>query len=205
MTALPVPSASHGAGGPGSGSRVPSVPHVIVVGGGISGLSAAWFLIQSQTALSVTVLESEPVLGGKLAVSDVAGIAVDEGAESFVASRPEALLLARAVGMDRDLVAPRETGSRVWGRGRARALPRGLFMGIPTDLRALAASEVLSVPGLLRVPLDRALHAAELPDDVSVGALVGGRIGREVVDRMVEPLLGGVYAGRADTLSMAAT
>lgn len=205
VTALPTPHAPHDPGGQGSGSWVPTIPHVIVIGGGISGLSAAWFLVQSQTPLSVTVLESTSVLGGKLSVSDVAGISVDEGAESFVASRPEALLLARAVGMERDLATPRETGSRVWSRGRARALPRGLFTGIPTDLRALAASEVISMAGLLRIPLDHAMPAAELAEDVSVGDLVGRRLGREVVDRLVEPLLGSVYAGRADTLSMAAT
>jgi oxygen-dependent protoporphyrinogen oxidase len=186
---------------------MPSRPgaHVVVVGGGISGLAAAWQLIRSHPDVVVTVLEGAPTLGGKLAVSDVAGIAVDEGAESFVASRPEALKLAREVGLETELVAPLEFRANVYSRGRVRAMPRGQFMGVPTDLRSLAASELMSLPGLLRVPLDRTLPATELADDVSVGELVAARVGREVVDRMVEPLLGGVYAGRADQLSMAAT
>lgn len=182
-----------------------AAPHVVVVGGGISGLAAAWYLIRSHPEVGVTVLESSPVVGGKLAVSDVAGIAVDEGAESFVASRPEAVRLARDVGLETELVAPAEFRGAIYSRGRTRAMPPGQLMGVPTDLRALAASEVMSVAGLLRVPLDRVLPATDLADDVSVGQLVASRMGREVVDRLVEPILGGVYAGRADELSMAAT
>jgi oxygen-dependent protoporphyrinogen oxidase len=178
---------------------------VVVVGGGISGLAAAWYLIRSHPHVSVTVLESSASVGGKLAVSDLAGIAVDEGAESFVASRPEALQLARDVGLETELVAPEVFRAGVYSRGRVRRMPRGQVMGIPTDLRSLAASGVMSGAGLLRVPLDRSLPATDIADDISVGRLVSSRVGREVVDRMVEPLLGGVYAGRADELSMAAT
>jgi oxygen-dependent protoporphyrinogen oxidase len=190
---------------PGDGATPEAGSHVVVVGGGITGLAAAWYLIRTHPHVGVTVLEASPTLGGKLGVSDVAGIAVDEGAESFVASRPEALQLAREVGLETELVVPEVFHASVYSRGRPRPMPRGQFMGIPTDLRALAASELMSAPGLLRVPLDRTLPATELADDVSVGALVAARVGREVVDRMVEPLLGGVYAGRADELSMAAT
>lgn len=181
------------------------MPHVVVVGGGISGLAAAWYLARAHAHVSVTLLESAARLGGKLAVSDVGGIAVDEGAESFVAGRPEALLLARDVGMDAELVAPVQFRGGVWSRGRSRLLPTGQFMGIPTDLRSLAVSEIMSLPGILRIPMDHALAPSVLGEDVAVGSLVAARLGREVVDRMVEPLLGGVYAGRADQLSMAAT
>ena len=178
---------------------------VVVIGGGIAGLAAAWYLMRSNPDLAVTVLEASAAPGGKLAVSEVAGIPVDEGAESFVASRPEALQLAREVGLETELVAPEVFRSTVVSRGRVRAVPRGQFMGVPTDLRSLAASEIVSLPGLLRVPLDRTLPATDFAEDVSVGSLVSARVGREVVDRLVEPLLGGVYAGRADDLSMAAT
>ena len=196
----------------GASSTTPIAPqepaprrHVIVVGGGISGLAAAWYLVRTHSQIEVTLLESAPRVGGKLSVSDVAGIAVDEGAESFVASRPEALRLAREVGLESELVTPVEFQASVYSRGRIRALPRGQFMGIPTDLRSLAASEVLSPAGLLRVPLDRVIGPTPLGADVSVGEFISARVGREVVDRLVEPLLGGVYAGRADALSMQAT
>ena len=178
---------------------------MVVIGAGISGLAAAWFLVRTYPGIEVTVLEAGPQVGGKLSVSDVAGIAVDEGAESFIASRPEALRLAREVGLETELVMPVEFKASVLTRGRVRAMPSGQFMGIPTDLRSLALSEVLSLPGLMRVPLDRVISETPLGEDVSVGTYIAGRVGREVVDRLVEPLLGGVYAGRADSLSMQAT
>ncbi len=179
--------------------------HVVVIGAGISGLAAAWYLTRRQPEVWVTVLEATAEVGGKLAVSDVAGIAVDEGAESFVASRPEALRLAREVGLETELVKPVEYQAALFSRGRVRQLPNGLFMGIPTNLHALAASEVLSPAAVLRIPLDRVLPATALGSDVSVGEFVSARVGREVACRLVEPLLGGVYAGRAEVLSMQAT
>ncbi len=178
---------------------------MVVIGGGISGLAAAWFLSRSHPDVWVSVLEASAEVGGKLSVSDVAGIAVDEGAESFVASRPEALRLAREVGLETELVTPVEYQAAMYSRGRVRQLPRGLFMGIPTDLRALAASDVLSPAGVLRIPLDRVLAPTELGEDISVGKFISARVGREVACRLVEPLLGGVYAGRAEVLSMQAT
>jgi oxygen-dependent protoporphyrinogen oxidase len=195
-------------GAPSDSSAQPAparTHHVVVVGGGISGLAAAWFLVRSHPGIEVTVLESAAQVGGKLAVSDVAGIAVDEGAESFVASRPEALRLAREVGLETELVTPTEFRASVLSRGQIRGMPAGQFMGIPTDMRSLARSEVLSLPGLLRVPLDRVISETPLGEDVAVGSFIAARVGREVVDRLVEPLLGGVYAGRADALSMQAT
>lgn len=199
-------SARRSAAAASSGPPPPSEPqHVIVVGGGIAGLAAAWFLVRSHPGIEVTILESAAHVGGKLAVSDVAGIPVDEGAESFIASRPEALRLAREVGLATELVTPVELQASLFSRGAVRPMPDGQFMGVPTDLRSLARSEALSLPGLLRVPLDRVLPDTPLDDDVAVGQFIGARVGREVVQRLVEPLLGGVYAGRADVLSMQAT
>ncbi|MGH3326706.1 MAG: FAD-dependent oxidoreductase, partial [Streptomycetales bacterium] len=118
--------------------------HVVVVGGGIAGLAAAWFLRRAGgERLHVTVLEGSPAFGGKLQVSDVAGVPVDEGADMMLARRPEGQALAREVGLGEDLVAPATVSARVWSRGRLRPFPAGQGMGVPGDLRALAASGVL--------------------------------------------------------------
>ncbi len=135
---------------------------------------------------------------------------MDEGAESLLARVPEAVALADAVGLGDELVAPATTAAAVWTRGRMRPLPTGTVMGVPADLRALGRSGVLSARGLARVPLDRVLPGGAVTGDAaagdrSVADVVGGRLGAEVVERLVEPLLGGVYAGRADELSFAAT
>jgi oxygen-dependent protoporphyrinogen oxidase len=179
---------------------------VVVVGGGISGLAAALALRQrASTPLAVTVLEGSGSVGGKLASTQVAGISVDAGAESMLARRAEAVDLARDAGLADLLEQPAVAGASVWSRAVMRPLPAGQLMGIPADLRALAASGIVSLPGLARVPLDHVRARTRVTTDISVGRYVEDRLGREVVDRLVEPLLGGVYAGHADELSLDAT
>ncbi|MFC5183361.1 protoporphyrinogen oxidase [Actinomadura harenae] len=178
-------------------------PHVAVVGGGVAGLVAALRLAGG--GVRVTLLEGSPKIGGKLQVSEIAGLPVDEGAEAILARRPEAVDLVRELGHGGDLVHPGTTTASILSHGALRPLPSGQVMGVPSDLRALAASQVLSPAGLARVPLDLVLPETPRGDDVSVADFIGARMGREVVDRLVEPLLGGVYAGRADRLSFEST
>jgi oxygen-dependent protoporphyrinogen oxidase len=188
--------------GGGAGDQT-ALPHVVVVGGGIAGLAAALAVReQSGGRVRVTVIEASPSVGGKLALTEVAGIAVDAGAESMLARRPEGLALTAAAGLADDVVHPAVAGASLWSRGRLRPLPSGTLMGLPGDLRSLAASHTLSRRGLARVPLDRVLRRTPVTGDVSIGSYVTARLGREVVDRLVEPLLGGVYAGHADEISL---
>ena len=183
----------------------PSQRHVVVVGGGIAGLAAAAALRDAGPRVRVTLLEGSAQVGGKLRVSELAGVPVDEGAESLLLRRPEAVDLARAAGLGDDLEDAATTSAAVWSRGRLRPLPAATVMGVPSDLRALAASGLLTARELSRVPLDAWLPRTSYGEDVTVGGYVAARMGRAVVERVVEPLLGGVYAGRADELSMEAT
>ncbi|GHF25126.1 protoporphyrinogen oxidase [Streptomyces mashuensis] len=179
----------------------PGRPHVAVIGGGISGLAAAHRLTGG--GVRVTVLEGSGRVGGKLYAGEIAGMPVDLGAESVLARRTEAVDLARAVGLGDRLQAPAAT-ALLWTRGTLRPLPGGHMMGIPGDLAPLAASGVLSPEGLARVAGDATLPPLDLGEDVALGELVAARMGREVVDRLVEPLLGGVYAGDALRISLRA-
>jgi protoporphyrinogen/coproporphyrinogen III oxidase len=181
----------------------PSRPAVAIVGGGISGLAAAFFL--RDRGVAVTVLEGLPRLGGKLTVSEVAGIAVDEGAEALLARRAEGTDLIAAVGLAGRLEVPGTTAAGIWTRGRLHPLPRRQLMGVPADLGELAGSGILSPPGMARAREDLELPATPRDGDVPVASFVGARFGRELVDRLVDPLLGGVYAGRSDELSYEAT
>jgi len=178
--------------------------HVVVVGGGIAGLAAAYALERTcPPGTTVVVVEGARALGGKLRTSTIEGLAVDEGAEAFLAAVPEGIELARAVGLGADLVHPATGAASIAVDATLRPLPTGTVLGVPGDVESLAASAVLTPAGLARVRAEAAGPA--VTDDVSVGALVRRRLGDEVVDRLVDPLLGGVYAGRADSLSLQAT
>jgi oxygen-dependent protoporphyrinogen oxidase len=176
---------------------------VAVVGGGIAGLAAAYRLRRLRPDLQVTVLEGSGAIGGKLRVSELAGLPVDEGAESILNRRPEAVELVRQVGLGDDLTHPATISAGVWTRGAIRPLPPTV-MGVPADRRALGRSGIVSRRALARMQLDRVMPAFGVGTDVAVGELVGRRLGSEIVDRLVEPLLGGVYAGHASRLSLRA-
>ena len=176
-------------------------PTVAVVGGGIAGLAAAARVRAERPDVEVLVLESSAQVGGKLRLGEVGGVVVDVGAEAMLNRRPEAVALTRTSGLGEDLVHPATTAANLWSRGDLLPMPRTL-MGIPTDLKALADSGVISKPGLARAAMDAVLPASSLDGrDASIGGLVEERFGKEVVDRLVEPLLGGVYAGHAREIS----
>ncbi len=183
--------------------RMNAQPHVVIVGGGISGLAAAFFL--RDEAVRVTVLEGSPRLGGKLSVSEIAGLAIDEGAEALLVTRPEGTALIAEAGLADQRAAPGPTSSAIWTRGALRPLPRRQFMGVPSDMAELARSGVLSGEGVARAGQDLELPPTVREGDVPVAQYVGARQGAEVVDRLVDPLLGGVYAGHSAELSFDAT
>ena len=163
------------------------------MGAGVAGLTAARDL--ADAGHEVVVLEGADEVGGKLRRRAVGGVVVDVGAEAMLNRRPEGVELARALGLE--VVHPTEAASRVWTRDALRPLPRSL-MGAPLDLDQLAESGVLTPEGLARARDERVLP---VEGDVTVGDLVAARFGDEVTDRLVEPLLGGVYAGRAREIS----
>ncbi len=175
-------------------------PRVAVVGGGIAGLTAAREVLVRVPDADVTVYETARDVGGKLRVGEIAGAPVDEGAEAMLYRRPEAADLARAVGLEDRLVHPVLTTAAIWTQGALRPLPPGL-LGIPGDIGQAVRAGLLTRAAGMRARVEHAMRPATLEEDVGVGRLVARRLGAPVRDRIVEPLLGGVYAGHADDLS----
>ncbi|MCD2188069.1 protoporphyrinogen oxidase [Actinomycetospora soli] len=185
-------------------SPAAAAPHVVVVGGGVSGLAAAHRLRTTVgDAATITVLESARVLGGKLAAVDLGGLRVDVGAEAFLARRPEASDRLVELGLADDLVHPSGASSGLRAGGATHALPPRTVMGVPADPPAVGA--LLSDAGRAALAADAELGPVAWSGDDSVGGLVRARLGDEVADRLVDPLLGGVYSGRADALGVRAT
>jgi len=186
---------------------------VVVVGAGITGLTAAFTLATHRRDLDVVVLEASERVGGKILTTPFAGRPVDCGADAFLARVPEAIDLCRELGLDTILTTPAQKSAYVWVNGSLHRLPSGLVLGVPTDFDALAASGIITADGIERARqdldrtewVDRANGAdPEGVDDQSVGALIRARLGDEVHEKLVSPLLSGVNAGDADHLSLSA-
>jgi oxygen-dependent protoporphyrinogen oxidase len=175
------------------------VTRVAVVGGGITGLAAARQL--ALAGAEITVLEQGPRWGGKLDTAVVDGVALDVGAESVLARRPEAVRLITELGLDSQRVQPTTAKPQLLVQGRLHPMPPSL-QGVPVEVDALAG--LLSPAGLAFALGEPERRAPPLAADVAIGGYVDQRFGPEVTDRLLEPLLGGVYAGRARDLSFAA-
>ncbi|MGH9083357.1 MAG: protoporphyrinogen oxidase [Acidimicrobiales bacterium] len=200
--------------GPGAvaGTGVGERSTVVIVGGGIAGMAAAWELTGAASgprpgAPAVVVLEGSERLGGKLRSQSFAGRVVDVGPDGFLGRRPEGEQLCREIGLGDALAPIGASGASVWAGGRLRPLPSGLNLGVPTRYLPVARSGVLGAAGNARLLAD---VLAPRPDrrgplgDRAVGPLVARKLGRRVVDRLVDPLLGGIYAGGVADVSAAA-
>lgn len=177
-------------------------PTVAVVGGGIAGLSAAHALA-TRHGCDVVLCEASDRLGGKILTSPFAGRMVDEGPDAFLARVPAAVELARAVGLGGELTSPAAGNAFVTAGSELLPLPKGIVLGVPTDFLALRRSGTVSIAGIGRAALDLVLPGRPLRGDTSVGDLVRRRLGAEVHERLVDPMLGGINAGRTEQLSLA--
>jgi oxygen-dependent protoporphyrinogen oxidase len=189
-----------------------ALQRAVVVGGGISGLAAAWELTGGATprpgAPTVTLLEASPCVGGPLQSDEIGGRVVDLGPDGFLGRRPEAVDLCREVGLGDALVPIAARGASVWARGRLRTLPEGHALGIPTRFWPTARSGIVGVRGSLGLARDVVLprpHGRGPIGDRAIGPLVSHKLGQRVVDMLADPLIGGIHAGSVEDMSTAAT
>lgn len=181
---------------------------VVVVGGGIAGLSAAHRLTESgHPGLEVTLLESSDRFGGTIRTVERDGCLVELGPDSFLASKPWLSDLAGRLGVADRIIPTARTHRRshVVHRGKLHPLPDGFLMMAPTRLWPMVGTSLFSWKGKARCALDLVLPRGTATGDESLGAFVRRRFGGEVLERVVQPLIGGIYAGDPDTLSLKAT
>ncbi len=176
--------------------------HVLVIGGGISGLSAAYYL--EQDGATVTLVEKEPRLGGLLETRVVDDCRIEAGPDSFLAAKPAALELIRSLGIESEVIPSNDHQRRtfIWRNNQMIAMPDGLIMMAPTKILPLLATPLLSWGAKLTAGLEylrRGRHV-ELPER-SIGEFVASHYGAEVVEYLAEPLLTGVFGGDVWKLS----
>ena len=185
---------------------------VVIVGGGITGLSAAHAAAkrarETGQPVQVTVLERSARFGGNLITERVDGFLMDGGADSWVASKPQATALARELGLENAIIGTDQANRRyyvAWGRG-LHPVPEGLVLGVPTRLFPLARSRLFSWRGKARMAMEPFVPAKRLAgdDDESIAKFVTRRLGREAAERLVMPLLSGISSGDASEISMRA-
>jgi protoporphyrinogen/coproporphyrinogen III oxidase len=178
------------------------VERVAVVGGGVSGLATAHRLLRANPALEVTVLESGPTTGGRLAAATVGDLQLESGPDSFVARKPWAVDLCRELGLE--LLEPGARDAFAWTERGLVPLPTSA-LGIPTDVDQIARWPGLSRAGRVRALSDLVRRPRPPGADESIGSLVRRRMGDEMVDALTGPLLGGLFAGDVDRLSVEAS
>ena len=177
----------------------------------IAGLAAAHHLEElsreRELPLRFTLLEASGRLGGTIGTEHRDGFLLEHGPDSFLSEKPWALALCRRMGLESELVGTQDQfrTTFVVRNGKLEPLPEGFMLLAPTRLGALVRSRIFSWPGKLRMGLDLVLPRAQQQDDESLGSFVRRRLGCEVLERVAQPLIGGIYTADPDSLSLAAT
>jgi oxygen-dependent protoporphyrinogen oxidase len=175
---------------------------VAIVGGGIAGLSAAHAL--GKLGISYRLLEGSPRLGGVIRTEREGGFVMEAGPDAILAQKPDAVALARELGLGDRLVPtnPAQKTVFVLHRGRLRRLPDGMTLGVPTRFLPMVTTRLFSWPAKLRMATEVRLRPRPDAGDESIASFLGRHFGREAVERIGEPLLAGIHAGDPDRLSM---
>jgi oxygen-dependent protoporphyrinogen oxidase len=180
---------------------------IVIVGGGIAGLAAAYRLQQTAPGLAITLIESDNRLGGKIVTERVNGFVIEGGPDTFLSYKPRGLGLCKELGLEDRLHGTNEKIHRtyVMRGGKLYELPEGLTGLIPSRFGPMIKTGLISPPGKLRMGLDYFIPPRSLNGDESLADFVERRLGRELYEQMIEPLMSGIYAGDGEQLSLAAT
>jgi oxygen-dependent protoporphyrinogen oxidase len=185
--------------------------HLVVIGGGIAGLSAAYYAVRSKQFTKVTLLEADERWGGKITTDRVPfdgdNFIIEGGPDTFLATKPWAVALCKELGLADRLhgTNPHQKNTYVLHKGKLKPLPDGLALMIPTNIPSILQSKLVSWPGKVRMGFDFLLPSHNGHRDESLGHFVSRRLGREAYESLIEPLMSGIYAGDGDQLSLRST
>lgn len=180
---------------------------VVIVGGGITGLAAAYTLQENQQDIEYTLVEKNPRLGGKILTEHQDGYLIEGGPDCFLSEKQSVIKLAEKIGLENSLIGTNDQhkGTYVYSGKKLHALPEGLMLLVPTKIVPFALSPLISWPGKLRMSLDFVLPKKKDQDDETLHSFVVRRLGREALDKIAEPLIGGIHGGDPETMSLKAS
>lgn len=181
--------------------------HVIILGGGITGLAAAYYLQKARPDVRYTLVEKGPRFGGKIVTERAGGFVFEGGPDSFITDKPWALNLCRDLGLEDRLISSNTAGQKVYllRNGGLVEFPGGLRLTVPTRIRPFLKSRILSPGGKLRMLGDLVISRRTARDDESLATFIRRRFGQECLDRLAGPLMGGIYVSDPTYMSMEAT
>lgn len=182
---------------------------VVVIGGGISGLSTAYSLREhaAQGDFELLILDKNPRVGGNIVSEKTHGFLIEGGPDCFLSEKPWAMELCKRVGLEEELLSTNEENRKtfVLSRGKLHVLPEGVILMVPTKILPLAASSLISIPGKIRMAMEFFIPKKKDRGDESLGSFVTRRLGKEALDKIAEPLVAGVHAGDPETMSVRAS
>lgn len=181
--------------------------NVTIVGGGLTGLTAAYYLGHAKPEWTITLYEQAPRFGGKIQTQRVDDFVVELGPDSYLGRKTEMTDLVHDLGLGDTLVS-NETGQAfVYDKGSIHPIPGGSIMGIPTEMMPFVKATLISWPGKLRAGLDYFKKPYQLDEngDVSIGHFFKYHLGQEMMDKLIEPLLAGIYGGDIYKISLLST
>jgi protoporphyrinogen/coproporphyrinogen III oxidase len=182
---------------------------IVIIGGGISGLAAAHRVLELNKSAQVIVLEASDRLGGTIQTQHRDGFLIERGPDSFISEKPEALALAKRLGLESRIIQTNQEYRRsfIVREGRLRAVPEGFQLMAPSRIWPFLTSDIFSIAGKARMAADLFLprKSTNGAHDESLASFVRRRLGEEALARMAQPMIGGIYTADPETLSLRAT
>ena len=166
---------------------------VAIIGAGITGLSSAYYLKHYKPDIDVTIFEATNRPGGKIQTYRKDGYTIELGPESYLGRKTIMTDIAKDIGLEDDLITNETGQSYIFAKNKLYPIPGGSIMGIPTDIKPFLKTRLISPIGKLRAGLDLVIPPIKIEDDISVGAFFRRRLGNEVLENLIEPLMGGIY------------
>ncbi|OEK66657.1 protoporphyrinogen oxidase [Staphylococcus equorum] len=178
---------------------------IAIIGAGITGLSSAYFIKKQRPDIDVTIYEASNRAGGKIQTYRTEGYTIELGPESYLGRKQIMTDIAKEIGLENDLITNQTGQSFIYAKNKLFPIPGGSILGVPTDIKPFLKTKLISPTGKLTAGLDLFKKSIEMNHDISVGSFFRQRLGDEVLENLIEPLMGGIYGTNIDDLSLMST